>query len=321
MMRFENFHLNKTDFFKSSLEDTILLNGSPSLATELPDASVFIRDSSYLLEGISWGLFNKPLSEYAKNHFSYIQTFAYYELENYYTKRQNLDSFQLKYTYEGEGELIYCGKTHQLGPNQGYVIDCRKPHEYHIKKKPWKHSEIHFFGTPSSFIMDQFSTDDIVCFEVAETIFQPEIETLLTLHESIIPYRELQISHQLEHILLMILCRSDSYQQTINKIPENLHFLLSYIDLHYMEPLTLDYLAEFSNISKFHLCKLFQKYLGLSPKEYILQLRIENAKNLLRNTTIPANKIASMVGINDENYFYRLFKSKVGMSANDFRKK
>ena len=35
------------------------------------------------------------------------------------------DSYQLKYTYEGEGELIYNGKTYTLAPNQGFVIDCR----------------------------------------------------------------------------------------------------------------------------------------------------------------------------------------------------
>ena len=118
----------------------------------------------------------------------------------------------------------------------------------------------------------------------------------------------------------MILCHSESYQHIVYNIPENLRYLVKYMEQHYMQPLTLDYLAEFSNISKYYLCRLFQKYLGLSPKEYLLQLRIEGAKNLLRNTTLPANKIGPMVGIEDENYFYRLFKSKVGMSANQFRK-
>ena len=104
----------------------------------------------------------------------------------------------------------------------------------------------------------------------------------------------------------MILCHSESYQHIVYNIPENLRYLVKYMEQHYMQPLTLDYLAEFSNISKYYLCRL--------------QLRIEGAKNLLRNTTLPANKIGTMVGIEDENYFYRLFKSKVGMSANQFRK-
>ena len=41
---------------------------------------------------------------------------------------------------------------------------------------------------------------------------------------------------------------------------------------------------------------------------------------MLQDRHLPANKIAPMVGIQDVNYFYRLFKSRVGVSANDFRK-
>ncbi len=318
-MRFEQFHLYKTDFSRAPLEHT-LADITEEAFMELTNAFDFIQNASYHLDGFGWATINKPLSPYAKEHFLYIQSFAYYEVQTYFTKRKNLDSYQLKYTYEGEGELIYNGKTYTLAPNQGFVIDCRLPHEYRLKKKPWKHCEIHFFGSPFSYIYEQFSRDEIVHFEIPENPFQVELEKLLTLHESIAPYRELQISHQLEHILLMILCHSESYQHIVYNIPENLRYLVKYMEQHYMQPLTLDYLAEFSNISKYYLCRLFQKYLGLSPKEYLLQLRIEGAKNLLRNTTLPANKIGTMVGIEDENYFYRLFKSKVGMSANQFRK-
>lgn len=318
-MRFENFHLYQTDYSKHSLEQFISSTPEESSATELPDAFVFIQNASYYLDGLCWSALNRPLSPYAREHFLYIQSFSYYEVLEYFTKRKGMDSCQLKYTYEGEGELIYDGKSYRLGKNQGYVIDCRKPHEYHLKKKPWKHCEIHFSGAPSSYINELFSKDEVVSFELPENLFQPELEKLLTLHESIVPYRELQISHQLEQILLLILCRSDSYQRTVNNIPENLHYLLSYMEHHFMQPLTLDYLAEFSNISKYYLCRLFQKYLGMSPKEYLLQLRIEQAKKLLQNTTLPANKIASMVGIEDENYFYRLFKNRVGVPAKTFR--
>ena len=320
-MRFENFHLYITDFSKHSWEHVLAGNAEDAVSMEVTNASDFIQNASYNLDGIGWSAINKPLSPYAKEHFLYIQSFTYYEVQTYFTKRKYLDSYQLKYTYEGEGELFYEGKTYTLGPQQGYVIDCRRPHEYHLKRGPWNHCEIHFSGSPFSYIYDQFLKDEIVSFEISENNFQIELEKLLTLHESLLPYRELQISHQLEHILLMILCHSESYQRTVYNIPENLHYLLSYMDQHYMQPLTLDYLAEFSGINKYYLCKLFQKHLGLSPKEYLLLLRIEGAKKLLLNATLPANKIGAMVGITDENYFYRLFKSKVGMSANEFRRK
>lgn len=319
-MRFGQFHLYKVDYSLDRLENIISENSEATDSMELSNAEQFIQNASYHLNGVSWGVLTKPLSAYAREKLLYIQSLTYYEFKNYYTKREKLDSYLLKYTYEGEGELVYEGKTYSIQPGQGFVIDCRKPHEYRTVKGIWKHCELHFSGTPAAFIYEQFAADGIVRFEEPEKLFHPELEKLVALHEKILPYRELQISHQLEHILLTILCHSDSYRRTAQNIPENLNYLLTYINQHYMQPLTLDYLSAFSSISKYHLCRLFQKHIGFSPNEYLIQVRIENAKNLLLNTTIPANKIANMVGIHDENYFYRLFKSRVGISANDFRR-
>lgn len=319
-MKFEKFHLYETDFTLNSLETVLSDSAETGDSLELNSAELFIQNTSYHLVGKSWSALARPLSAYARQHLLYLQSFTYYELQNYYTKRDWLDSYLMKYTYKGEGELIYEGKRYTLRPNQGFVIDCRKPHEYRILKGPWKHCELHFSGAPAAYIYEQFSSDNIVCFEEQEQTFQPALEKLVSLHENLLPYRELQISHQLEHILLMILCHSEAYLRNAQKIPENLHYLTTYIDHNYMQPLTLDFMAEFSNISKYHLCRLFQKHLGYSPNEYLIQVRIENAKNMLMNTALPANKIAPMVGIPDVNYFYRLFKSRVGVSAIEFRK-
>lgn len=321
-MRFQNFHLFRTDFSSMALEDQ--MSGIPEDVnpTEQSNIMSYIQDTAYHLEGVSWSAMNRPLSSYARNRLLYIQSFTYYEVLRYYTRRDNhnFDSFLLKYTYEGEGELTYEGRKYCIEPNQGFIINCNIPHEYRAVKTPWKHVEIHFSGTPASDIYRQFSSDDIVCFEQPADFFHPELEKLLTLHESILPYQDLQISHQLEQILLTILLHSDSYCRVVQQIPENLHYLIVYLEHNYMQPLTLDYMSEFSNISKYHLCRLFQKHLGFSPNEYLIQLRIENAKRLLRTTLLPANKIASMVGISDENYFYRLFRSRTGVSAKAYRK-
>lgn len=319
-MRFAQFHLYRVDYSFNRLENIISEASEEAESMELNNAELFIQNASYHLDGVSWSILTKPLSAYAREKLLYIQSISYFELRNYHTKRKGVDSYLLKYTYEGEGELLYEGKTYSIKPGQGFVIDCRKPHEYRTAKGFWKHFELHFSGTPAEFIYEQFAADNIVTFAEPENMFHPELEKLVALHEKILPYRELQISHQLEHILLTILCHSDSYQRTAQKIPENLNYLLAYINQHYMQPLTLDYLAEFSNISKYHLCRLFQKHLGFSPNEYLIQVRIENAKSLLHNTNIPASKIAPMVGIHDENYFYRLFKSRTGVPASKFRK-
>jgi len=81
-----------------------------------------------------------------------------------------------------------------------------------------------------------------------------------------------------------------------------------------------EYLSNYFAISKYHLCRSFKKYTGYTLTEYITQLRMDRAKELLKTTTLAANQIAAVVGIADENYFYRLFKKYVGISAHKYRK-
>lgn len=156
-MRFQNFHLYKTDFSSESLESLLSGSAQDSDSTEQNNLGSYIQKTAYALEGVSWSACNRPLSTYARNRLLYIQSFTYYEVRNYYTRRDNdkFYSFLLKYTYEGEGELVYEGKTYSLGPNQGFVIDCKKPHEYRALKSPWNHVEIHFSGAPANYIYEK----------------------------------------------------------------------------------------------------------------------------------------------------------------------
>ena len=52
----------------------------------------------------------------------------------------------------------------------------------------------------------------------------------------------------------------------------------------------------------------------MSPKQYLQKLKIENAQVLLSSTSLPTQEIASMVGIENVNYFIRLFKKHTGFT-------
>ncbi len=67
--------------------------------------------------------------------------------------------------------------------------------------------------------------------------------------------------------------------------------------------------------------KQFRLYTGLSPGQYLIQLRIREAKSLLYNTHLPVKAIAEESGFNSSYYFVRLFRSKVGMTPGEFRQK
>lgn len=64
---------------------------------------------------------------------------------------------------------------------------------------------------------------------------------------------------------------------------------------------------------------LFKKKEGVSPLDYLTRIRMEAAKDLLRDTDIPASEVSYLVGYEDPRYFYKVFKKYTGQTPTNFR--
>jgi two-component system response regulator YesN len=73
-------------------------------------------------------------------------------------------------------------------------------------------------------------------------------------------------------------------------------------------------------IDKSYLCKLFKKHINQNFNDYLLQIRINKAKELLTHPEYTVNRVAPMVGYSDYSYFGRVFKKQVGMTPSEFKK-
>ena len=124
----------------------------------------------------------------------------------------------------------------------------------------------------------------------------------------------------LTDLLLFVFMGSESYRRAQQNMPDQIKDIAYYLNRNFSKELSLDSLASSFSISKYHLCRSFKKYTGFTLNEYVTQLRIERAKELLRTTALPANQIGGLVGIPDENYFYRLFRRHTGQSPHKYRK-
>lgn len=96
---------------------------------------------------------------------------------------------------------------------------------------------------------------------------------------------------------------------------------LEYIDKHYSTRLTLKEVAENTYVSQWHLSKLLNSYTGQSFSELLNHVRIERAKQLLREPSLKIGTIAEKVGFMDLARFSKVFKKMVGISANEYRNK
>lgn len=93
----------------------------------------------------------------------------------------------------------------------------------------------------------------------------------------------------------------------------------NYIDDHHATDLNLDLLSKTHLISKYHLLRLFKRYYGLTPRQYLMNKRIEKAKAHLKDGMM-VTEACYAVGFESLGSFSVLFKNKTGKSPVQFRK-
>ena len=92
-----------------------------------------------------------------------------------------------------------------------------------------------------------------------------------------------------------------------------------YIDTNFDKEISLDLLSHIQFTSKYHLIRVFKRYYGVTPRQYLIDKRIENAKKILR-TGKSVSDTCYMVGFESINSFSNLFKAKTGMAPSVYRK-
>ncbi|MCR5727965.1 MAG: response regulator [Lachnospiraceae bacterium] len=95
--------------------------------------------------------------------------------------------------------------------------------------------------------------------------------------------------------------------------------IISYINDHYDEKITLNTLAKQFGFSKGYICGLFQKYFNKSLNLYLTEKRMELAKELLLDKSILVKDVAYRTGYADYYHFFKVFKNHYGISPKELR--
>lgn len=93
-----------------------------------------------------------------------------------------------------------------------------------------------------------------------------------------------------------------------------------YVLAHFQENINRDKMAEMVNLSPGYFSNLFRAEAGMSFSDYLIQVRIENAKRLLRRFDLSVEAISKQCGFNSLAHFSRTFKDRCGLSPLKFRK-
>ena len=339
-----------------------------------------------------------------RSRFVYVQELGdFFCGPGYYTRRENLASYLIKYTVSGEGSLTYNGATHALQPGTLFWLDCQRPHYYCTAPETghWHVLWVHLYGATaqtyyetfleqnqgspvvSPGLEDSFSTlfgsltyngathalqpgtlfwldcqrPHYYCTApetghwhvlwvhlygaTAQTYYETFLEqnqgspvvspgledSFSTLFGSLFelyrsggrtPRDDIQASGYLTQLMASCI-RCAGKTVSVQQIPHYISGIREYIDAHYRDDITLDHLAQFFSINKYHLQKLFKRYTGFSPNEYLARTRLARAKHLLRTTGIPMIQVAEEVGYT-ATYFDSIFRKYEGITPRTYRK-
>lgn len=95
--------------------------------------------------------------------------------------------------------------------------------------------------------------------------------------------------------------------------------IISFINANFSEIHSIEQIAENFYISKYYLCHLFKKSLGITVIEYLNRIKIKNACSLLQSTKMDFTKISHNCGFNSSSYFSKVFKDIMGMSPSEYK--
>jgi AraC-like DNA-binding protein len=101
---------------------------------------------------------------------------------------------------------------------------------------------------------------------------------------------------------------------------ENMLYVRTFMDENFNQKISIEELAEMAGYSYDHFRHLFKKKFGVSPIKYLLEKRLETARNLLRYSTLSVTAIAMECGFSNDAQFSMIFKREIGETPSDFRR-
>ncbi len=133
---------------------------------------------------------------------------------------------------------------------------------------------------------------------------------------------EFEIRAVLSELLLLII--KNSSEPINNKVKskaevERIRKMLNFIQINFADNIDLQQIANSAFISRRECLRCFRHIVGMSPIQYVIELRIQKAKHLLLETDLSISDIYIACGFQNQSYFTKIFKSKTGLSPMKFR--
>ena len=245
------------------------------------------------------------------------------------------DFYELYYLKSGDVTYTIESKLYKVLPGDVLLISPRELHQVHIEAEHSAYERYVLWVSPQT--IQRLSTVQTDLFHALDPSWprygnqlrlqRGDQQRILSLMEQLYVESQEKVYGSdllMESLLTQILVtvnrlamEEGCHLEDIYRSNKTVSEVISYINLHYSEPLSLELLADRFFISKYHLSHEFQRQVGTSVGRYIQKKRLQIARNLLSQGSKP-NNVSALVGFGDYTGFYRAFKAEYGTSPRSF---
>lgn len=200
------------------------------------------------------------------------------------------------------------------------ILDCFEPHEYFTKdnlESLW----LHINGANSRELCSELTENagNIISRENCESV-KTKISEIFEKIRNNKGFSEENLTVEV-YALLMELFNVASTKHSSDGYHGNMiEALKVYISAHLEEKITVAGLSEIAHMSPTHFSRVFRQYTGFSPYDYVINARLNKAKELLLKTDMSVAQIAYATGFNSQANFVYCFTDSMGVSPGKFRK-
>ncbi len=271
-----------------------------------------------VLEG-SFMDFSVP-SEFARKALYFTESFGHFICDkNYRIERNYLEQFLLVYVCKGALHVNVEDSDYIVAENQIGLVDCRKKHAYRCEQTKSENTVdfywFHFNGATADMYVDYLTEHYGTVYSGSNINMLKEsfVDVINTAQNA--PANEHMVSANIHNVLGRMTLSANGSKIGSSVITP----AIIYIHNHFMEDISSDILADCCGISESHLIRMFNRYVDCTPRKYLINYRIKQAKRMLLTTDTTIESIAEQCGFNSASHFAREFKHNTKMTPGAFR--
>lgn len=239
-------------------------------------------------------------------------------------KYEVLKNAVIHYVTKGYGTFKFNGKVYTLKQGDIFILLKGMKVEYVASiDDPWEYYWIGFSGSNANEYLNRTSINNSYVANCEKNSKIPQI--ILNMCEISKTYNpsssdDILLLKELYSLLYTLI---EEFPKPFDYKDKELHTYiqdaLNFINSNYMNSITVQEIADYVNLSRSYLYKMFIKNLGISPQRYLINLRMYKATLLLKGTKLPIGEVASRVGYSDSLLFSKTFSKHFSMSPLNYR--